>query len=241
MKAKRLRVFAGPNGSGKTTIIRTLKDKIPFGVYVNADDIEALLFKNGFLDFNEYSIEVAESEIQEFFQASNFSAMKRNEEDLADKLKVEANRLFIQTKPDSYLSAGIADFIRNSLLRKGISLSFETVMSHESKVSFMQQARDSGYRVYLYFIATSDPAINVNRVGVRVAQKGHPVAKDVIVRRYYRSLELLRSAIRHSNRAYLFDNSGVTANLFAEITNGIDVRIFDLDLVPNWFDNYLLE
>jgi predicted ABC-type ATPase len=40
MSSKRMRVFAGPNGSGKTTIIKTLKERIRFGVYVNADDIE---------------------------------------------------------------------------------------------------------------------------------------------------------------------------------------------------------
>ena len=38
-----MRVFAGPNGSGKTTIIKSLQQKITFGVYVNADDIESLL------------------------------------------------------------------------------------------------------------------------------------------------------------------------------------------------------
>jgi predicted ABC-type ATPase len=41
MAEKRMRVFAGPNGSGKTTIINSLhfEKKILFGVYVNADDI----------------------------------------------------------------------------------------------------------------------------------------------------------------------------------------------------------
>ncbi len=37
---KRMRIFAGPNGSGKTSIINRLKDKISFGNYINADDIE---------------------------------------------------------------------------------------------------------------------------------------------------------------------------------------------------------
>jgi predicted ABC-type ATPase len=40
MAAKRLRVFGGPNGSGKTTVIKALRGEIPLGVYVNADDFE---------------------------------------------------------------------------------------------------------------------------------------------------------------------------------------------------------
>jgi len=32
MAIKRMRVFAGPNGSGKTTIIKSLQSEIGFGV-----------------------------------------------------------------------------------------------------------------------------------------------------------------------------------------------------------------
>lgn len=35
-----MRIFAGPNGSGKTTIIKSLLSEIPFGVYVNIIDTE---------------------------------------------------------------------------------------------------------------------------------------------------------------------------------------------------------
>lgn len=46
MLPKRMRVFAGPNGSGKTTIFKGLlsENEIKLGVYVNADDIEKELF-----------------------------------------------------------------------------------------------------------------------------------------------------------------------------------------------------
>ena len=43
MAAKRMRVFAGPNGSGKTTIFKEIlnKEKINLGVYINVK-----VFKN---------------------------------------------------------------------------------------------------------------------------------------------------------------------------------------------------
>lgn len=53
---KRMRVFAGPNGSGKTTIFKGIlsEKKVQLGVYVNADDIESELNKTNELDFSIY-------------------------------------------------------------------------------------------------------------------------------------------------------------------------------------------
>lgn len=80
-------------------------------------------------------------------------------------------------------------------------------MSHLGKVEFLQQAQQIGYRTYLYYVATDDPSINVSRVANRVAMNGHDVPSEKIIARYYKSLELLTEAIRHTNRAYIFDNS----------------------------------
>ncbi|MEY2828459.1 MAG: hypothetical protein RIQ33_317 [Bacteroidota bacterium] len=236
-----MRVFAGPNGSGKTTIIKKLQSEIPFGVYVNADDIQKQLEESNVLLFDTYQISVTENNLQAFFKESNFSPHKRNEFDLWQKLKVIENVLHIEAKVDSYLAADIAEFIRQKLLANEISFTFETVMSHASKIDFMQDAQKNGYRVYLYFIATEDPAININRVKLRVSQAGHHVNPAAVKNRYYKSLKLLKPAIKQSNRAYLWDNSGATSLFVAEITKGIDVEIFDTNKVPNWFVKYLID
>ena len=69
-------------------------------------------------------------------------------------------------------------------------------MSHENKIGFLQKAKNAGYRVYLYFISTEDPAINKSRVSLRVEQGGHPVSDDKISKRYYKSLNILKPAIK---------------------------------------------
>jgi predicted ABC-type ATPase len=72
-------------------------------------------------------------------------------------------------------------------------------------------------------VATEDPIINILRVQRRVSLGGHPVPEDKIaaparrgtrrekgdktIALYSRSLDLLVDAIRHTNRAYIFDNS----------------------------------
>jgi predicted ABC-type ATPase len=139
------------------------------------------------------------------------------------------------------LVADIAEFIRQQLLKNGISFTYETVMSHKSKIDFLQYAKSHGYKIYLYFISTEDPEINISRVDVRVAQQGHYVPPQTIKDRYYKSLNQLRIAIKSSDSAYLWDNSGSTSLLFAEIKSGEEVNIIDISKVPNWFMDYVIK
>ncbi len=239
MAVKRLRVFAGPNGSGKTTIVNQLRNEISFGVYVNADDIERELREKGGISFNDYHLNISQNSIADFFRKSTFSPVMRGEPDLWSNLIILDNRLKVSCTLDSYLAADIAEFIRQQLLVNGMSLTYETVMSHPNKLDFLVSAKNLGYRVYLYYIATEDPDINVNRVSIRVTQKGHNVSNKKVKDRYYKSLQQLKGAIKLSNRAYLWDNSGQAALFFAEITEGVDVSTFDE--VPGWFIKNVVE
>lgn len=230
-----MRVFAGPNGSGKTTIIKSLQGVIPFGIYVNADDIEAMLKETKALLFNTFQLTVTQNELQDFFKKSTFSPVKRKEPELWKKIKVINNTIHTEAKIDSYLAADIAEFIRQQLLVNEISFSYETVMSHESKIEFLKLARNNGYKVYLYYVSTEDPEINISRVNVRVAQSGHSVAPETVKDRYYKSLKQLKSAVKNSDTAYFWDNSSTTSILIAQVKNGSEVEIIDTSKVPNWF------
>jgi predicted ABC-type ATPase len=78
----------------------------------------------------------------------------------------------------------IADRQRSTCLAERANFSFETVMSHPSKIDLMREARMSGFHVVLYFVALDDPMLNVERVAQRVALGGHPVPKDRILARW---------------------------------------------------------
>jgi replicative DNA helicase len=101
----------------------------------------------------------------------------------------------------------IADERRNECIRAKRSFSFETVMSHSSKIDVLVRAKQEGYAVLLYFVGTDDPKTNVERVALRVAQGGHAVPDDKIRDRWLRTMTLLQQAIRSSDRSYIFDNS----------------------------------
>ncbi len=116
----------------------------------------------------------------------------------------------------SYEASFVAAFIRWLLYRQQKSFSFETVMSHPSKIKEMKQAQEMGYRTYLYFVCIDDPTVNVERVEDRVKKGGHRVDTTKIISRYPDTLKNLYQAIKYSNRAYLFDNSGKQQVLIAE-------------------------
>ncbi len=101
----------------------------------------------------------------------------------------------------------------------------------------LSYTKKKGYRIYLYFICTDDVLINKNRVANRVVLGGHGVPANKIEERYKRSLKNLKEAIKFSDRAYLFDNSGRHHVLISEITNGKDV-VYYSEKIPNWIIKY---
>jgi len=236
-------MFAGPNGSGKST----LKSHLPpvlLGVFLNPDEMEERTRVQGFLDFNEYGVQVAPEEVLRFFRSSALLTAEGLSE-AAGKLAVADGKLqFGAIEVNSYLASVAADFLRQKLLAQRSSFTFETVMSHPSKIDVLAQAQRASYRTYLYYVATDDPAINISRVQNRVKLGGHPVPEDKIRQRYFRSLDLLVEAIKHTNRAYIFDNSGNNRDgkqtWLAEITDGSRLEL-KTNQVPAWFKSALLD
>jgi predicted ABC-type ATPase len=235
----RLRMFAGPNGSGKSTIKSVIRSEL-LADYINPDDIEASIRTFGFFDFETFGLQTTQVEILPFFQNSAF-LKKAGLGDDAMHLKFNDGKLFfVETKVNAYFASVLSDFIRQKMILAGRSFTFETVMSSPDKVQLLQQAQHRGYRTYLYFVATDSPLINISRVKHRVKTGGHDVPNQKIIKRYYRSLDLLWDAIQYTNRAYIFDNSGSDLLWLAEIADAKHLEI-KTEKVPQWFDTYLLK
>lgn len=239
MTQPRLRVFAGPNGSGKSTLNSVIKTEL-LGMYINADEIEKEIRSHHFLTLNLFSITTTNQEIFDFFSSHPLIEKAKAFENVHTIKFIDDKLFFADIEINSYIASICADFIRHKLLEYKVSFTFETVMSSTDKVDFLEKAKLAGYRVYLYFIATEDPIINISRVENRVKKGGHSVPKDKIVSRYYRSLEQLRPALQYTNRAYVFDNSKDQKVWLAEITEGKEVE-FKTDLMPFWIKKYLLK
>jgi len=239
----RLRVFAGPNGSGKSVLKAVLPLPL-LGVYLNPDEIETSIRQNGFLDLGAFGVRTTAAEM---LPAITGSELLRSAGLLepARRLRMEEGRLvFADVVVNAYFASVVADVLRQHLLERQASFTCETVMSHPSKVALLEQAQRLDYRTYLYFVATDDPEINVSRVRNRVGLGGHPVPEDKIISRYHRSMAHLLEAIKHTNRAYIFDNSTDSADpklaWIAEITEGRRLEL-KTDRIPAWFNRAVME
>ncbi len=210
------------------------------GVYINPDDIEREIASTGSLDFGHFKVKAQKDHIFDFLRRSN-QLIDHGQVSDVSKLGFDNNSiLFHQVNLNSYLVSAIADFLHESLIALQTSFSIETVMSHLKKIEVLKNAQAEGFRNYLYFVATESPEINISRVKIRVDKGGHDVPSVKITDRYYRTLNNLTGAIRVTDRAYIYDNSGARATLIAEITGGKEIEIKNSN-IPTWFRKYVLE
>lgn len=238
----RIRIFAGPNGSGKSTLFRQVSERFNVGVFINADLIEQELTRSGLIDFTTYNLKISDPDFEEFKNTPVAGSLlkKAEQEGLPIDISVKENFFVDKSKQShSYESALAALFIRKILVAQKKTFSFETVMSHPSKVEEIETATKNGYKAYLYFVCTDNPLVNIQRVDNRVDKGGHAVQDDKISSRYFKSLENLFAAIKVSYRTYLFDNSGSTMTLIAEIF--ADKLVLHSNTIPNWVEHYVLQ
>jgi predicted ABC-type ATPase len=238
----KLRIFAGPNGSGKTTLYNSIKP-IYFStkLFVNADHLESDFNKSNFLNLSDFGISCSQIEFEDFC-LSNGLYVKGGFNDeswnliINENVIVKANNKVNQF--NSYHFAIIADFIRHKLIQDHKSFSFETVFSHPAKLDLIKLAHEHNYKVYLYFIGTETPIMNLDRVKDRVKKGGHAVAQDRIEKRYFLTMDLLIAMLKEADETYLWDNSGSKHNYIGNITEGT-LNLQSLN-IPNWIDTYIL-
>ena len=235
MAKKRLRVIAGPNGSGKSTLTDIVKEKVHLGVYVNADEIKVKILSTGRLSFSDYKLSIDDSD---FYDALEKTTYKINQESNYWRLENNGVTFTVLSKLEDYFVTFLAEFIRTSLLNQANCFTFETVMSHASKLVFMEQAKNCGFKVYLYFVSLPNPELNVLRVKTRVQQGGHDVNADKIRVRYERTMNQLFSAVKIADSAYIFDNSGTMPKMIAQKEKGKLITIGEY--TPVWYQEYVL-
>ncbi|KQM44650.1 hypothetical protein [Chryseobacterium sp. Leaf201] len=241
-KVKRLRIFAGPNGSGKSTLFDSFKVNHNSGIFINSDLVEKEILEKGFIDLKSFGLELTQNDLLLFFENPNTRSLLKKSEQSGFKIDIEIKENIIVDRSrdtHSYEAALITSFIREHLLKNSISFSFESVMSHISKLDEIEEAKKLGYKIYLYFICLDSPQVNISRVRNRVMKGGHDVNTQKIVSRYQSTLENLLPALRLADRAYLFDNSNEMALVAESDDQELKIKI-DPEKFPNWFIEYFI-
>ena len=236
---KRFRMIAGPNGSGKSTLAGLLRRDYAVNFYtmLNADDIFAEVSKtHAYLP----ALPVDSESLSRYVRQSEYAPQTKAYFENGDIFAAsDAIRFRTGDAVNTYTVALLTNFLQNEHISTGRSFSQETVFSHPSKVAALKSAAEAGYRTYLYFVATSDIAINVARIANRVQSGGHPVPEEKVVARSMRSLGNVGAALPFCSRAFFFDNSTQEMRFLAEYTKGIGFVSVAVGL-PSWFETCVL-
>ena len=236
---KRFRMIAGPNGSGKSTLADLLHRDYAVNFYamLNADDIFVEVSKaHAYLP----SLPVDGESLLRYARQSEYTPQTKSYFENGDISVVDDTVRFKTGEAiNTYTVALLTNFLQSEHIASGKSFSQETVFSHPSKVAALKSAEGVGYRTYLYFVATSDIAINIARISSRVQSGGHSVPEDKVVARAKRTLENIGAALPFCYRAFFFDNSMLEMRFLAEYLKGSGF-VSVSDNLPSWFKTYVL-
>lgn len=235
--------MAGPNGSGKSTVLRAVRNNFYSGPFVNADEIEKSFRERGFINVaTDYLVNTTAPVFAGYMSGEGKSWKNKAAGDKTQISLVCEDSILLCDRPNAYDAAVAADFIRHQLVRQNQSFTFETVMSHVSKIAFLEFTKQQGYRNYLYFICTASPLINVRRIAQRVRFGGHAVPEEKTRKRYFESLAVLPQVIPHCYRCFFFDNSSPVPSIDPIATIDPDGKLSILTKgIPWWFDEFVVK
>ncbi len=87
-------------------------------------------------------------------------------------------------------------------------------------MSLMRDAKATGYRTVVIYVALGDPDLQIERVRLRVANGGYDTPDADILRRYFHSLARAPDAIRLADEAVVFNNAGTRPLRVAVLPEG---------------------
>ncbi len=138
-------------------------------------------------------------------------------------------------------AANYCSDLREQCLRDKKGFVFETVFSAQDKIDFVIRAKQAGFFIRIFFISTSNPAINASRIAKRVMEGGHDVPITKIISRYNKSIQNCKTVASIVDRLYVYDNSidDVDARPLFRLSEGVLAKQYTDD-IPDWAQNILL-
>ena len=216
-------------------------EKTFLGYYINEDDLKREINASGRFDFSEFIPHFVA--IKRFWDEFNLSPLyeKAGGINVENNSTLENSVVSFSIEVNDYFTSFLASFLRDELLMTCSKFTFETVMSHISKIEYIRKAKREGFRIYLYFISTENYLINKSRVGNRVLKGGHDVPEEKIKERYKRCMGLAYDAMMLSDRAYFFDNTYQASKMFAIKEDNQLKFVEDINYMPGWFKRYIVD
>lgn len=133
-----------------------------------------------------------------------------------EKVSIEAGRIMLRRLHD--------------LLLQRQDFAFETTLSTRSFIGLINRAKQYEYEICVIYYWLDSVELAIERVKTRVAEGGHDIPTDIIIRRYYSGLRNFINLYK-GNVDYwmLIDNSKITPELVAEGRNREQEHIVNLN------------
>lgn len=130
--------------------------------------------------------------------------------------------------PILYIFAGVNGAGKSTLTQS----QFNKVIPYEINADEISRRNGRDWQdICLLYVGLSSAELAIERVKIRVANGGHGVRKEMIKKRYDRSLNTLYELIRKFDSVSIYDNSG---DSLIRIYQRIDNKHFMTSELPNW-------
>lgn len=130
--------------------------------------------------------------------------------------------------PILYIFAGVNGAGKSTLTQS----QFNKVIPYEINADEISRRNGWDWQdICLLYVGLSSAELAIERVKIRVANGGHGVRKEMIKKRYDRSLNTLYELIRKFDSVSIYDNSG---DSLIRIYQRIDNKHFMTSELPNW-------
>lgn len=130
--------------------------------------------------------------------------------------------------PILYIFAGVNGARKSTLTQS----QFNKVIPYEINADEISRRNGWDWQdICLLYVGLSSAELAIERVKIRVANGGHGVRKEMIKKRYDRSLNTLYELIRKFDSVSIYDNSG---DSLIRIYQRIDNKHFMTSELPNW-------
>lgn len=92
-------------------------------------------------------------------------------------------------------------------ITEGNTFHQETTLVGKTILKTIEKAKAKGFYVVMNYIGVDNPEIAKERVAIRVAKGGHGIEPETLEKRYYQSLEHLKSVIELCDEVNIYDNT----------------------------------
>ena len=176
-------VFAGNNGSGKSTFRSLVIDKLGIEINIDPDAIA-----------------------------------RRLDPENPELKRFAAGKLVIKTVREC--------------IKEGKSFSIETTLAGKNAINQMNQAKENGYEISMFFLGLKEVSKNIERVALRVKNGGHHIPTEDILRRHTTSRDNLLQNLKLIDNLLVVDNSNLDGELILETSQG-NIS-FQSNHIPQW-------